>query len=515
MDLDKNIENFLWDEERKYNLEPYKSDTVWNEIEKNIKSKRKWYERLRMKFRGKDKLIVDIAAIAIAILIISMIPITVINYKSSHCSTPISNDKKSKTNMDDKNDEKNTRENNSNNSTNNSQNNNLENTNCDQFMVAGDENLPKNIKNVIIEKAKSQFQKYTIFYCGEIGTARDVPNMRYKFEVYENRTDTKFPKFIEYEVDSVNAKITREYSASGNRLADGMCAPTLGELICKIEGYSDDSHLFISDTDYLYEYKDSKGVTTFYGYDKSSGIIYKEDGSRENRKQIYKYDPDAYSILTDEENIDINGDGKPENIKIDRARGVLTIEGVSISCSYVERISHGISKLNDKKTLIYEIFGSTDVPPINFFNYKDGLIYKCGELAQGQGIQANGDNKIVIKHEYRCFFEGWFLDSEYTLNDSGKLVEINKQDFYKLDEGLEEIKVKQPVTLYKNKNSSQVAVQLKPGDSVHVIGTDNNAWVLLQDKDGTQGWLEMESPHVVKELNKDSTDVFSGLINIR
>ena len=62
-----------------------------------------------------------------------------------------------------------------------------------------------------------------------------------------------------------------------------------------------------------------------------------------------------------------------------------------------------------------------------------------------------------------------------------------------------------------SQTSSDVAVVLRPGQSVTIVGGDDKRWCLIETKDGTQGWFEVERYSFIVDANKRAKDVFDGL----
>lgn len=508
MDLDKSIENFLRDEDRKYSLEQAESEVVWDEIKKNTSVNRKWYEKLLIKLSSKRKLIVDCAAVALAALIIFIIPVAIINYNSNHRNVPSSNNSKliknNKNNDDRKTDKNNT---------------------GNKQIINSDDQPPEDIYNLVDKQAKSLFQKYTIYYEGKIKDERLGTDEQCYFEVFENRTDTKTPQVKYYVVDTVT-KVLKDWndvtgSSSCVINTHSIWPGSVENLIAKIEGI-DSKEITQGEDESIYQYTDKKTDTvTYYQYDESTGQLYKISNADGAKDAIYKFDPDSYSILTVEQKIDLNGDGTEEDIKIDPLRSIISINGISVETECGVNFGFGTVKLNSNSTEIYTYQWVDAQPEYCFFRYKDGLIYKNGKT-HGEKLIANGDNKIIVKRQLQQFFESWLCDSELTLNSNQNLVESNKKDFYRIpskyDESSEQcgseyqrVTVKIPITLYKDKDSSEIAAKLKAGDTAYIIGTDKKAWVLAQDKNGVQGWFAVQKPYTIKEANKSSEQVFDGL----
>lgn len=513
MDLDKNIENFLLDEERKYNLEPNKSQSVWEGIEKKVNVKRKWYERLLIKINGKSKYAVDFAAIALASLIIFLVPVIILNYKASHGNIPSSNK-----------------------NSNIIKKNNTNNTDDKQISNSDENQPPQSIYDEVEKGAKSQFQRYTIYYNGMVNNEihptkeqtqpySDLENKKYYiFTVFESRTDSKLPKQIVYYLNAQDGKILSKEDLEfnyWNLLAE--------KVICKIEGYEQNALSQTEDIN-IFEHIDKTNNSIIdYRYDPSTMKILEIDRNTGKESEIYTINPEAYSILTVEKKLDLNGDGNTEDIKIDYGRGILTINGVSISnysiCSGCT--GYDFAKLKSTDIELYTISSGNDEKyhRYQFYGYKNGLIYLNGDTT-GTGVVAKGDGKITVKNHIESILEAWVCDIELKPDTNGRLTEILTKDFYRIPANMDQneaqagseyqkVKLKTSLTLYKDKNSTEVTAKLKAGDILYIIGTDKNAWVLAKDANGVQGWFELEgddySVIFVKEARAYSEDVFDGL----
>lgn len=464
MDLDNILKNTFKEKENNFTFSDAATEKIWNRIDENTSDKRKWYSKIFFNLNKKRSLVVDLSAGLISILILIVVPVIILNCK------PLTG-KVAKT---------------------------------DHELI-----MEKAIK-AVKDQAAMQFSKYSIEYVGEYSEFNQKTKTL-NFQVYENNTKSIYPQNVLYYVDAMSGKIVNYqkpyamFQVNYNEVS---------ELIEKIKGLpkGEIKYNMVPGPDTFYDDK----TNTNYSIDLNSGVISEYKNDKSAATVIYKYNPNEDSPLTIKKSVDIDQDGKIDSIKFDPLSNVLAINDVSMNVSYQANGSNehlnivDINKGDREKEI--EVIGDNDIysdeniKNYSYFCFKDGVIYFIGR-SRGKSVNINGNDTIKVNRCVGEIFETWYYTAYFKLSNDA-LEPLNTKDFYRMPIGNElseecgsdyqKVTVKQPISLYKEKGASEVAAILKTGDPAYIIGTDNKAWVLIQDKQGVKGWIEMANQWRIK-----------------
>lgn len=401
------------------------------------------------------------------------------------------------------------------------------------------------------ELALEKYNKFSIYSSGEVNAVNS--KSVYTFIIYENLTDSKQQsQKTTVNIDAGSLKVSDEnqmrnyddsfysnnedYSPSKEpqklskwriavliNLADEFNYKTVGEVLKNIKYYSlpwdtKGNTEIVKGSSF---YSESR-PDIYYNYDENSGKLYKYDMNTNEKKAIYDYSTDKFNILNLERNVDIDGDGKADQIRFNIMNGVLSINGECINTIAGDDVlDFNVVDLdeNDGHKEVYIKYSGDDAMNANlFFNYENGLVNDVGFVKSGDPA-IDGSGKVVFKNSASQFFETSFVDKDY-MYFKDNVLRIQQKELYKLGDISREdsnadscqiIKPKKELNIYKEKDSKEKAAVLEIGEEVKLIGSDLKNWVLVENSKGIRGWFRVEDSIIVKELNLPSYDVFDGL----
>lgn len=259
--------------------------------------------------------------------------------------------------------------------------------------------------NVVRKAAEKRFKNFTLCYDEKYYDKNyDTNTGRWVCYValHENRTDNILPDVRMYKVDCDNFNIIDDWTQTFDEdhyldyintafLINSLENYKINDVIQLSKTISESSNQeirnmadTISKDLKLYYYKDKN---IYYAYNDKNGKLYRKKQEDKTLNQIYEYNPSISSPAVIEVNTDLNNDGKSENIKFDRLRRLLTVNGTSIRilqlCDSV--LTMEIRNYDGKKY----IYIHDDFLPINekadpnwkglrqWFQYKENLITQC------------------------------------------------------------------------------------------------------------------------------------------
>ena len=122
--------------------------------------------------------------------------------------------------------------------------------------------------------------------------------------------------------------------------------------------------------------------------------------------------------------------------------------------------------------------------------------YMASEAEEGAGtVDANPTGFIDIEKDGTLFctrpavfVQSWVLDTEYFVNDKGRLEIREKDVYYAADNSL-------TVTLLKNISAAGDAthpgISLSAGDTIRLLATDLKEWIFVSDSSDRVGWIRV------------------------
>jgi hypothetical protein len=526
MSIDKLLKE-LKDEENSEKMPESISERCWENIKDDIKLKQSWYDKLCLKVHNVNrKYHLKVAfQIVLGIFVLAAMPTVFKETKLYVQNSAFFN----KTQQNDPIDNQINKD------------NSLE--EMPEYKET-DENYLKALEKVR-EIAQKRYSKFSLYSSGQL--IKDKQESYYIIRIYENTTGGKIPEAPdEFKVDanSLEVKsvfdettIDKYFSQKVNLEQRGIYMDDIPLLINKADNLklTSDNDVYLNIDlytnlkgkvkkanskipEYAYCYKEQPDI--YYTYEEKEQSLYRFNTNNNEKKLIYKYNPKEYSILTLEEKTDIDGDGKEDYIKFDPLRLVLSVNNVSICVTRGETLkSFQIVDVNNKKPG-KEIFiyyqSANDYSSNSIYTYKNGVIKQL--VTQGGIATIDGSGKVVFKDVRSQFFQTHSSDFEYQYykDDSLRIVYKDLYEAKKISEdkgasSYQIIKPKKQIKTYKDKNSKEIAVVLKVGEKIKLIGYDESNWVLVENSEGIRGWIEVNST-LIKQLNLNSFDVFEGLI---
>jgi hypothetical protein len=212
---------------------------------------------------------------------------------------------------------------------------------------------------------------------------------------------------------------------------------------------------------------------------------------------------------------DLNGDGKKDVIQYRRTSDgfILSVNNKSVSSSYYNLAdSFAIVDMDKKdkyKEIIISDYGPSDdsESAFYFYNGKD-IIYMgtTGALFEG-GLKIDGSGEFWAESRGQIL-QTWFFDKLYTLSKSHKITRV-QVNMYKTQDF--PVFLKHSLKLYTNQNSRKQYFTLGEGETVKIIGTDDEKWCLIQCPNGKKGYIEIKDFSFVMNENLDAREIFAGL----
>lgn len=236
----------------------------------------------------------------------------------------------------------------------------------------------------------------------------------------------------------------------------------------------------------------------------------------ENGREKYEFnEKNPYK----EELVDLNGDGKTDDIKLQIAGEygnyyILKVNDLEIKGSgdnldkklYIV----DIDKLDSFKEIAVQEFGPSDDYRTYFYSYNGNELRFMGDLGglSTEKERIGGDGKVA-SIERLSMLQTWFMEKEYKL-DVNHLLEVIKNDLYPVAYVVEPLKLKVELKLFDGPKSKNTAAQLKAGDIIKLLGSDGIEWCYAETSAGVKGWFAVDG-FTVRENGLDTGDVFDGL----
>jgi len=163
----------------------------------------------------------------------------------------------------------------------------------------------------------------------------------------------------------------------------------------------------------------------------------------------------------------------------------------------------------DGKEILLAVYddGPSNDPETSFFRYDDTGLYPAGR------IPADLRNITVENGMLKCSFRIDMIQTEWAWGYyywNGSEILQREDEVYEMldDTGWREreqrpLMLRKEITVFTERSEESTAILMKP-QQVRNVATDALEWVLLEAKDGTRGWLRVDSFYIPSE----KADVF-------
>jgi hypothetical protein len=133
----------------------------------------------------------------------------------------------------------------------------------------------------------------------------------------------------------------------------------------------------------------------------------------------------------------------------------------------------------------------------------------CLDANIGRGrIMFDGMNHIYAYNRFNIE-QTKYVYVQYEINSDGKMEMLYPEEGYCYESGLE-YTLLENLPVYRERNRSGEVYYISP-QTVTFTRTDAKNWVEVLAEDGTSGWMYVETPYWLPDLQKSTSDVFEGL----
>ncbi len=188
--------------------------------------------------------------------------------------------------------------------------------------------------------------------------------------------------------------------------------------------------------------------------------------------------------------VDLNGDGKPETIRLVKLEGNrfrLHINQDKVEGTLLEEAEGfyiaDVDKGDKYREVVVYTPGPSDDDEHVFFSFDGKRIRKMGHLMRWLKFLGNG---IVLVDDWMGF---WTITRKYVLTKDRKLVEVPQEFYYVGVTG----KISKPLTLYRTRQTKQVLATLRVGSEAEIVLSDSKGWYLVKSENRLLGWAKEES----------------------
>lgn len=160
-------------------------------------------------------------------------------------------------------------------------------------------------------------------------------------------------------------------------------------------------------------------------------------------------------------------------------------------------------------------YGPSDDLVTWYFQYKDGALKSLGCLPgfpDDEGSQRDGQGNMQAVGRL-SLLQTWSAPFSFALKD-GALVEVPQNMYEPIQPQDAAVTLKQKLTLYTNPDQTAGTLTVEPSkEAVTFPATDNEHWVQMKTKDGTEGWIYLKDCSTIVSDGKtwEATDVFDNL----
>jgi hypothetical protein len=217
--------------------------------------------------------------------------------------------------------------------------------------------------------------------------------------------------------------------------------------------------------------------------------------------------------------IDLDGDGKKDEVK-----AVINgpEEGVSIHVNdaiyqstqvygWSAAETYAIVDVNEDdqfKEIIVGDYGPSYDLSSNYLYYDGENIIDMGTTGglYNDGITIHGDSTITSM--FRLYvFQTWYGEEEYRLTENHQLSRVPQKVYntnYPLTSKLD-------IMLLAEADVDSESFTVEANQPITLIGTDNEEWILVKDKNGQEGWFKTDLTTLGVPANLNVIEIFDGV----
>ena len=216
---------------------------------------------------------------------------------------------------------------------------------------------------------------------------------------------------------------------------------------------------------------------------------------------LYSFENSSYTTnFLKEEKVDINGDGKLDEISIsaisESGDFVLKINEISIKDKVGEEeevdgfIVIDIDATDKYKEVAVHNPGPSSDDEYVIYYYDGKSIIEMGRIKRWPNFFGNG---IILVDDWMGF---WSKRDKYVLNNKTRKLDFVPQEFYYV--GVE-AKVKESFPIYRKREGSEIVANLKPDSKILIILCDVSSkdyechYYLIKSETGLIGWAKLKS----------------------
>jgi len=117
-------------------------------------------------------------------------------------------------------------------------------------------------------------------------------------------------------------------------------------------------------------------------------------------------------------------------------------------------------------------------------------------------------NGAITTRKRACLLHTWHRVTHYRLTADAIVEE--PAEFYDMD--LDTLVMMNPLPLLASPESTDIIITLHEGERVQLVATDDERWVRIRrERDGREGWIEVERFNYLPSVDKLAHEVFDGL----
>lgn len=217
--------------------------------------------------------------------------------------------------------------------------------------------------------------------------------------------------------------------------------------------------------------------------------------------------------------IDMDGDGKKDEIKVvidnleegaiiyvnDAIYQSTQVYGMSAADTYAVV---DVDEEDKFKEIIVSDYGPSYDLSSDYLYYDGGNIIDMGTTGglHNDGITVHGDGTITSMFRFNVF-QTWYGEEEYRLTENHKLSRV-PQELYNTNYPLT---TKIDITLLAGADIDSESFTVEANQPITLIGTDNEEWILVKDKNGQEGWFKTDLSTLGVQTDLYLLEIFDGV----